>query len=148
MSIGFTHHCQIITSVKDRDECLYYIRRAATEHYRAEDLRRSIRNDDYRHRSLGLASDHDPPVTPPARLARSAPSARPSEERLAGWRPSDDYAVAVVDLVLDGLRRPTLERARSLDEPLVGVAHANLAVAHGRPHAVERKAAFLGLEGT
>ena len=49
LTVGFTSHCQILTSAKDLDERLFYIRRAAHEHYRVEDLKRSIRNDDYRH---------------------------------------------------------------------------------------------------
>lgn len=52
LGIGFTHHVQIITSVKDADERLFYVRRCAHEHYRVEDLKRSIRRDDYRHQGV------------------------------------------------------------------------------------------------
>lgn len=49
LGIGFTQHRWILSLAKDLDERLFYIKRAAHEHYRVEDLKRSIRNDDYRH---------------------------------------------------------------------------------------------------
>ena len=49
MSIGFSHHCQILTSVKVIEQRLYYIQSCADEHMSLEALKRSIRNDDYHH---------------------------------------------------------------------------------------------------
>ena len=51
LTIGFTLHSQILTSAKDYDERIFYIRRCADERYRVEDLKRSMRNDDYHHQS-------------------------------------------------------------------------------------------------
>lgn len=49
LSIGFSHHCLILTKVKNQGERLFYIRHCAAEHYSVEALRRSIARDDYRH---------------------------------------------------------------------------------------------------
>lgn len=49
LSIGFTLHRTVLEKLKDLDERLFYIKRASSEHYRVEDLKRSIQNDDYRH---------------------------------------------------------------------------------------------------
>lgn len=49
LSIGFTHHCFILTSAKTLDERLFYIRACATEHLSVDALKRSIRSDDYHH---------------------------------------------------------------------------------------------------
>ena len=49
LSIGFTLHRTVLEKLKDLDERLFYIKRASSERYRVEDLRRSIQNDDYRH---------------------------------------------------------------------------------------------------
>ena len=51
LTIGFTLHSQILTSAKGYDERVFYIRRCADERYRVEDLKRSMRNDDYHHQS-------------------------------------------------------------------------------------------------
>ena len=45
----FTQHRWILSLAEDLDERLFYIKRASHEHYRVEDLKRSIRNDDYHH---------------------------------------------------------------------------------------------------
>ena len=47
LNIGFSHHCQILTSVKDVEERLYYVEACAREHMSLERLRRAIRNDNY-----------------------------------------------------------------------------------------------------
>ena len=49
LSIGFTQHRTILEHVKDYDERLFYISRAAQEHYSVATLKRSIRLDDYHH---------------------------------------------------------------------------------------------------
>ena len=49
VSIGFTHHCAILTGVKEPDERLFYIRKCAQEHLSVEVLKRSIRSDDFHH---------------------------------------------------------------------------------------------------
>ena len=49
LNIGFSHHCQILTSVKDVEERLYYVEACAREHMSLERLRRAIRNDNYHH---------------------------------------------------------------------------------------------------
>lgn len=51
LAVGFTSHCQILSSAKDLDERLFYIRRTAHEHFRVEDLKRSIRSDEYHHQA-------------------------------------------------------------------------------------------------
>ena len=49
LSIGFTLHRTVLEKLKDLDERLFYIKRASSEHYRVEDLKRSIEKDDYLH---------------------------------------------------------------------------------------------------
>lgn len=49
VSIGFTHHCLILTCTKTLDERLFYIRKCATEHLSVEALKRSIKADDFHH---------------------------------------------------------------------------------------------------
>lgn len=49
LNTGFSHHCQILTSVKDAEERLYYVEACAREHMSLERLRRAIRNDNYHH---------------------------------------------------------------------------------------------------
>lgn len=49
LSIGFTHHCHILSKCKDRDERLFYIQKSAQEHFSVEALDRSIKADDYHH---------------------------------------------------------------------------------------------------
>lgn len=48
-SIGFTHHINILQSVKPLDERLFYIKEAAENHFSVETLKRAIKEDDYRH---------------------------------------------------------------------------------------------------
>ena len=69
LAVGFTNHCQILTSAKDLDERLFCIKRAAHEHYRVEDLKRSIRNDEYRHQ--GQMPNSFLETMPSAQCARS-----------------------------------------------------------------------------
>ncbi len=49
LNIGFSHHCQILTSVKDVEERLYYVEACAREHMSLGRLRRAICNDNYHH---------------------------------------------------------------------------------------------------
>lgn len=49
VSVGFTHHCLILTGTKTLDERLFYIRKCATEHLSVEALKRSIKADDFHH---------------------------------------------------------------------------------------------------
>lgn len=49
ISIGFTHHCHILSKCKDRDERLFYIQKSAQEHFSVAALDRSIKADDYHH---------------------------------------------------------------------------------------------------
>ena len=69
LGIGFTQHRWILSLAKDLDERLFYIRRAAHEHYRVEDLKRSIRNDEYRHQ--GQMPNSFLETMPSAQCARS-----------------------------------------------------------------------------
>ncbi len=49
LSISFTHHRTILSKVKDRDERLFYIERAASQKYNVQELERSIAQGDYHH---------------------------------------------------------------------------------------------------
>lgn len=49
VSIGFSHHCHIISKCKNIEERIFYINKAAKEHYSVEALDSSIKNDDYNH---------------------------------------------------------------------------------------------------
>ncbi len=48
-SIGFTHHCLVLTGAKTLAERLFYIDKCATEHLSVEALKRSIKADDFHH---------------------------------------------------------------------------------------------------
>lgn len=48
-SIGFTHHCLVLTGAKTLAERLFYIHKCATEHLSVEALKRSIKADDFHH---------------------------------------------------------------------------------------------------
>ena len=49
LAIGFTHHREILSSVKDLDERLFYINACAKNHYSVSELRRTIARDDFHH---------------------------------------------------------------------------------------------------
>ena len=49
VSIGFTHHRQILTSVKNMEERLFYIHLCAQEHYSVDALKHAVREDVYHH---------------------------------------------------------------------------------------------------
>jgi len=49
MSIGFTHHCLILSQVKEINERLFYIDRCAAEKYSVDELKRSIARNDFHH---------------------------------------------------------------------------------------------------
>lgn len=51
LSIGFTHHSVILEKTKDFDERIFYIKLCAREHFSVEALKRSLKNDDYRHQA-------------------------------------------------------------------------------------------------
>lgn len=48
-SIGFTQHILILTKVKERNERIFYIQRCADQKYNVDQLKRSIREDEYHH---------------------------------------------------------------------------------------------------
>lgn len=73
LSVGFTQHCQILTSVKDYDERLYYVKLCAAEHLSVKALKRSIRNDDYRHRAQ-LPNNFMKSISSPQRALRAIES--------------------------------------------------------------------------
>lgn len=52
LSIGFTLHRTILEKIKNVDERLFYIARAAREQYSVEDLKRSIARGDYKHQGV------------------------------------------------------------------------------------------------
>ncbi|GHV13054.1 hypothetical protein AGMMS49938_06870 [Fibrobacterales bacterium] len=47
LQIGFTHHTEIITKVKNTEERLFYIQRCATEFWSKEKLRYNLKSDLY-----------------------------------------------------------------------------------------------------
>ena len=47
LSIGFTHHCVILTGTKTTEERLFYIHKCAVEHLSVDALKRSIKADDF-----------------------------------------------------------------------------------------------------
>lgn len=69
-SIGFTHHIIILSQAKQVDERLFYIHHCAREHYRVEDLKRAIRNDDYHHKGA-LPNNFLATIPEPARALRA-----------------------------------------------------------------------------
>lgn len=52
LSIGFTLHRTILEKIKNVDERLFYIARAAREQYSVNDLKRSIARGDYKHQGV------------------------------------------------------------------------------------------------
>ena len=51
-SIGFTHHCIILTETTSLDERLFYIHKCAVEHLSVTALKRSIKAGDYQHQGM------------------------------------------------------------------------------------------------
>ncbi len=49
LHIGFSHHTLILSKIKDFEERLFYIRRTSIEKLSYEELKTSIRRDDYHH---------------------------------------------------------------------------------------------------
>lgn len=49
LAIGFTHHREILSSAKDLNERLFYIRVCAQNHYSVSELKRAIARDDFHH---------------------------------------------------------------------------------------------------
>ncbi|MBQ9955023.1 MAG: DUF1016 family protein [Eggerthellaceae bacterium] len=49
LSIGFSHHCLILSSVKDAEERVYYVKRCAQERMSVDTLKQAIKQDAYRH---------------------------------------------------------------------------------------------------
>jgi predicted nuclease of restriction endonuclease-like (RecB) superfamily len=45
LSVGFSHHCEIITKAKNMDERLFYIEKCATEFWSKEKLRYNLKSD-------------------------------------------------------------------------------------------------------
>lgn len=107
LTTGFTLHSQILTSAKDYDERIFYIRRCADERYRVEDLKRSMRNDDYHHQS---------------RMPNNFLSAMPSAQRAlrAIETFKDEYLLDFVNVEELGVRD-----ASDIDERVVEQAIVN-----------------------
>lgn len=107
LSIGFTLHNQILTSAKDFDERLFYIRRCASEHYRVEDLKRSLRSDDYHHQAQM-----------PNNFLSTMPSAQRALRAIETFK--DEYLLDFVNVEELGVRD-----ARDVDERIVEQAIVN-----------------------
>lgn len=69
-SIGFTHHCVILSSVKTLEERLFYIHKCASEYLSVEALKRSLKADDFHHQ--GAAPNNFLSTLPKGRQALRA----------------------------------------------------------------------------
>lgn len=102
VSIGFTHHCLILTGAKTLDECLFYTHKCADEHLSTEALKRSIKADDFRHQ--GKAPNNYLAALPKSQQALRAIGAFKDEYLLdfinveeLGVRDADDIDERVLD---------------------------------------------------
>lgn len=62
LSIGFTHHCEIFTKVKDLNARLFYIQKCATEFWSVEKLKYNLKADLYGKQGM-LASNFKKTIT-------------------------------------------------------------------------------------
>lgn len=69
-SIGFTHHCTILSKVKDRDGRLFYLNECASNHLSVEELKRAIARDDW-HRQGQLPNNFLQTLRPEERALRA-----------------------------------------------------------------------------
>lgn len=85
LSVSFSHHMEILTSAKSLEERLFYIHEAAYSHLNLQQLRESIKRDDFHHRGT-LPSNFEKAISDTA-LARKT---------LAMFR--DEYLLDFVNL--------------------------------------------------
>lgn len=70
LSVGFTHHMQIIAKCKNKDERLYYIRACAQGFWSVEELKRHLEARDYHH--IGALPNNFEKTLSPMALATQA----------------------------------------------------------------------------
>lgn len=107
LNIGFSHHCQILTSVKDVEERLYYVEACAREHMSLERLRRAIRNDNYHHQG-----------TLPNNFTQALPSPQQALRAIETFK--DEYLLDFINVEELGVRD-----ASDVDERVVEQAIVN-----------------------
>ena len=85
LSISFSHHMEILSGAKPLDERLFYIHEAALRHLNLEQLRESIKRDDFRHRGAM-----------PSNFSAAIPDTALARKTLAMFR--DEYLLDFVNL--------------------------------------------------
>ena len=105
-SIGFTHHCLVLTSTKALDERFFYIHKCATEHLSVEALKRSIKADDFHHQ--GKASNNYLSTLPKGQQALRA---------ITTFK--DEYLLDFINVEELGVRDPEDVDERMLEKGIV-----------------------------
>lgn len=85
LSISFSHHMEILSGSKPLEERLFYVHEAALRHFNLDQLRDSIKRDDYHHRGAM-----------PSNFAATIPDAALARKTLAMFR--DEYLLDFVNL--------------------------------------------------
>ncbi len=85
LSVSFSHHMEILTSAKSLEERLFYIHEAAYSHLNLQQLRESIKRDDFHHRGAM-----------PSNFAATIPDVALARKTLAMFR--DEYLLDFVNL--------------------------------------------------
>ena len=85
LSISFSHHMEILSGAKPLEERLFYVHEAALRHFNLEQLRDSIKRDDFHHRGAM-----------PSNFAATIPDVALARKTLAMFR--DEYLLDFVNL--------------------------------------------------
>ncbi len=106
VSIGFTHHCLILTSAKSLDERLFYIHKCASEHLSVEALKRSIKADDFRHQGKA-----------PNNYLSALPKSQQALRAIGTFK--DEYLLDFINVEELGVRDPADVDERVLEQGIV-----------------------------
>lgn len=85
LSLSFSHHMEILSGAKPLEERLFYVHEAALRHFNLDQLRDSIKRDDFHHRGAM-----------PSNFAATIPDAALARKTLAMFR--DEYLLDFVNL--------------------------------------------------
>lgn len=102
-SIGFTHHCLVLTGAKTLAERLFYIHKCATEHLSVEALKRSIKADDFHHQGKA-----------PNNYLSALPKGQQALRAITTFK--DEYLLDFINVEELGVRDPEDVDERVLDD--------------------------------
>ncbi len=105
-SIGFTHHCLVLTGTKTLAERLFYIHKCATEHLSVEALKRSIKADDFHHQGKA-----------PNNYLSALPKSQQALRAITTFK--DEYLLDFINVEELGVRDPEDVDERVLEKGIV-----------------------------